>query len=66
DLMYDGEGSPLFPFYWTTDPRTIKGVNDALLTPFERETVIFLDSFWRLEIKDLLQRETDLVALSLF
>jgi hypothetical protein len=34
DLMFDTEGSPLFPFYWTQNPRVIKGVDDTLLTPY--------------------------------
>jgi hypothetical protein len=34
DLMFDTEGSPLFPFYWTQNPLVIKGVDDTLLTPY--------------------------------
>ncbi|MCI10027.1 hypothetical protein A2U01_0031118, partial [Trifolium medium] len=62
-LMYDSEGIPLFPFYWTSDPRAIKGVHDAQLTAFERETVSFLDNFCRLDTKELLQRETDVDSI---
>ncbi|MCI59851.1 hypothetical protein A2U01_0081106, partial [Trifolium medium] len=54
-LMYDSEGSPLFPFYWTNDPWAIMGVHDAQLTPFERATIAFLDSLCRLDTKELLQ-----------
>ncbi|MCH81932.1 hypothetical protein A2U01_0002726, partial [Trifolium medium] len=53
----------LFPFYWTSDPREIKGVNEAHLTTFERETVTFLDSICRLDTKDLLQRETNVDSI---
>ncbi|GAU42949.1 hypothetical protein TSUD_142860 [Trifolium subterraneum] len=52
DLMYDSERKPLFPFYWSADPRVVRGVDDSLLTPFERETVDFLDTFCLLDIKD--------------
>ncbi|MCI14995.1 hypothetical protein A2U01_0036130, partial [Trifolium medium] len=61
--MYDSEGTPLFPFYWTGNPRAIKGVHDAQLTPFEKETVAFLNSLCRLDIKELLQRETDVDSI---
>ncbi|GAU47340.1 hypothetical protein TSUD_302080 [Trifolium subterraneum] len=57
DLMYDSERKPLFPFYWSDDPRVIRGVDDSLLTPFERETVDFLDTFCLLDIKDVIRRE---------
>ncbi|MCH79616.1 zinc finger protein [Trifolium medium] len=62
-LMYDGEGGRLFPFYWTSDPSVVKGVHDAHLTAFERETITFLDSFCRLDTKDLLQRETNVDSI---
>ncbi|GAU50708.1 hypothetical protein TSUD_301130 [Trifolium subterraneum] len=57
DLMYDSERKPLFPFYWSDDPRVVRGVDDSLLTPFERETVDFLDTFCLLDIKDVILRE---------
>ncbi|MCI29733.1 hypothetical protein A2U01_0050942, partial [Trifolium medium] len=63
NLMYDGEGGRLFPFYWNSDPRAIKGVHDAHLTTFERETVAFLDSFCHLDTKDLLQCETNVDSI---
>ncbi|PNY05504.1 hypothetical protein L195_g001956 [Trifolium pratense] len=62
-LMYDNNRNRLFPFYWTTDPRAIKGVDYAHLTDFEKETVAFLNSFGRLDIKDLLSRETKVESL---
>ncbi|MCH81866.1 hypothetical protein A2U01_0002659, partial [Trifolium medium] len=59
DLMYDGEGEPLFPFYWTPKPRVIKGVNFSTLSEFEVQTMEFLESLSLMAIRDLLDRETD-------
>ncbi|GAU23796.1 hypothetical protein TSUD_27050 [Trifolium subterraneum] len=59
DLMYDSKGNRLFPFYWSDNPTLIMGVREEMLTPFERETVQFLDSFLILDIKDVLRREND-------
>ncbi|GAU44908.1 hypothetical protein TSUD_25710 [Trifolium subterraneum] len=58
-LMYDTDGDRLFPFYWTEDPRAIKGVYNDVLTSFEKETITFLESFNLIDIKDLLRRETN-------
>jgi hypothetical protein len=63
DLMFDKDGSPLFPFYWTSNPCEIKGVDERLLTPYESEAVAFLDSFSLFEIKELLDLETDYPSL---
>jgi hypothetical protein len=46
-LMFDSEGKRLFPFYWTQNPRLIKGVDGILLTPY----VFFLDTFQLFENK---------------
>ncbi|GAU24587.1 hypothetical protein TSUD_289480 [Trifolium subterraneum] len=66
DLMYDSERKPLFPFYWSADPRVVRGVDDLLLTPFERETVEFLDTFCLLDIKDVIRREKNPQGLVYF
>jgi hypothetical protein len=58
DVMYDGDGTPLFPFYWSTSPRLIKGANTAHLSQFELETVAFLNSFGVLNTKELISLET--------
>jgi hypothetical protein len=42
DLMFDPEGNRLFPSYWTQTPHLIKGVDVALLTPYESEIISFL------------------------
>ncbi|GAU20583.1 hypothetical protein TSUD_33300 [Trifolium subterraneum] len=65
-LMYDTDGDRLFPFYWTEDPRAIKGVYDDVLTSFEKETIAFLESFNLIDIKDLLRRETNVKRLTNF
>jgi hypothetical protein len=64
--MYDVGGSPLFPFYWTPDPRLVKGVDEALLTPYESEVISFLNTFLLFEINELLALETDHHSLVLY
>jgi hypothetical protein len=66
DLMYNAVGSPLFPFYWTQDPQLVKGVDEALLTPYESEVISFLNTFLLFEIKELLALETDHPSLVLY
>jgi hypothetical protein len=63
DLMFDKDGSPLFPLYWTSNPCVIKGIYERLLTPYESEVIAFLDSFSLFEIKELLDLETDYPSL---
>jgi hypothetical protein len=64
--MYDAGGNPLFPFYWTRDPRLVKGVDEALLTPYESEVISFLNTFLLFDIKELLALETDHPSLVLY
>jgi hypothetical protein len=66
DLMFDSEGDCLFPFYWTQNPRLIKGVDAALLTSYESEVISFLDTFQLFEIKELLSLESDHPSLVLY
>jgi hypothetical protein len=56
--MYNSDGTPLFPFYWSPNPRLVKGPNTAHLSPFEMETVAFLNSFDILSTKELVRLET--------
>jgi hypothetical protein len=58
DVMYDGDETPLFPFYWSKNPRLIKGPDVAHLSSFEMETVAFLSSFNTLSSKELVNLET--------
>jgi hypothetical protein len=58
DLMYDSDGTPLFPFYWSPNPRLIKGPDVDNLSSFEMETVAFLNSFDVLSTKELVGLET--------
>jgi hypothetical protein len=59
DVMYDSDGSPLFPFYWSPNPRLVKGSEVENLSSFERETVAFLNSFDNLSSKELVSLETN-------
>jgi hypothetical protein len=56
--MYDSDGTPLFPFYWSPNPRLIKGPDVDNLSSFEIETVAFLNSFDVLSTKELVGLET--------
>jgi hypothetical protein len=58
DVMYDSDGTPLFPFYWSPNPRLIKGSDVDHLSSFEMETVAFLNSFDVLSTKELVGLET--------
>jgi hypothetical protein len=64
--MFNSKGHRLFPFYWTQDPRLIKGVDGTLLTPYESEIISFLNTFQLFEIKELLALETDHPSLILY
>jgi hypothetical protein len=59
DMMFDSDGTPLFPFYWSQNPRLVKGPDAAHLSPFEMETVAFLNSFDILSTKELVKLETN-------
>jgi hypothetical protein len=56
--MYDGDGTPLFPFYWSSNPRLVRGADTTHLSQFEMETVAFLNSFGVLSTKELVKLET--------
>jgi hypothetical protein len=58
DVMYDGDGSSLFPFYWSSNPRLVKGSETENLSPFEVETVAFLNSLNTLSTKEVMRLET--------
>jgi hypothetical protein len=57
--MYDSDGTPLFPFNWSANPRLVKGADTAHLSSFEMETVAFFNSFDLLSTKKLVNLETN-------
>jgi hypothetical protein len=59
DVMYDSDGTPLFPFNWSANPRLVKGADTAHLSSFEMETVAFFNSFDLLSTKKLVNLETN-------
>jgi hypothetical protein len=59
DVMYYSDETPLFPFYWSSNPRLIKGPDADHLSSFEMETVAFLNSFDILSTKELVKLETN-------
>ncbi|MCI56349.1 hypothetical protein A2U01_0077600, partial [Trifolium medium] len=61
--MFDSSGERLFPFYWTPNPRLIKGAIPKKLSEFEKETVAFLETFCLMDTGDLINREGNTAAL---
>jgi hypothetical protein len=57
DVMYSSDDEPLFPFYWTTKPRLIKGAVYERLSEFERDTMVYLESLSQMSPRDLLDAE---------
>jgi hypothetical protein len=57
NVMYSSEGEPLFPFYWTSNPRLVKGTVYESLREFERDTVAYLESLSQMSPRDLLNAE---------
>jgi hypothetical protein len=57
DVMYFADDEPFFPFYWTPNPKLIKGAIYDRLSEFERETVAYLESLNQMSTMDLLDAE---------
>jgi hypothetical protein len=55
--MYNDDGTPLFPFHWTTNPRLIKGAVYERLSEFERDTVAYLESISQMSPRELLDAD---------
>ncbi|GAU33359.1 hypothetical protein TSUD_364840 [Trifolium subterraneum] len=57
ELMFDASGNRLFPFYWSSSPRLIKGTRPNTLNEYERLTVSTLSKFQVLSSVELISRE---------
>jgi hypothetical protein len=57
NVMYSPDGEPLFHFYWTSNPRLIKGAIYENLSEFERDTVAYLESLNQMSPRDLLDAD---------
>jgi hypothetical protein len=57
NVMYSPDGEPLFPFYWTSNPRLIKGAISESLSEFEMDTVAYLESLNQMSPRDLLDAD---------
>jgi hypothetical protein len=55
--MFVEPGKPLFPFYWSSTPRLIRGTKVKTLNEYERESVKFLARFNVMGSNDLITRE---------
>ncbi|GAU27966.1 hypothetical protein TSUD_146840 [Trifolium subterraneum] len=56
-LMFDASGNHLFPFYWSSAPRLIKGTQAKTLNEYERDVVGFLSSFNVMGSGEIIVRE---------
>jgi hypothetical protein len=64
--MFDSNQDPLFPFYWTSNPRVIKGTFYERLSEFERETVAYMETLCIMNIGDLLHAESSFELLEAY
>jgi hypothetical protein len=55
--MYTADDTPLFPFYWTSNPRLIRGAIYERLSEFERDTVAYLESLNQMSPRELLDAD---------
>jgi hypothetical protein len=55
--MYTADDAPLFPFYWTSSPRLIRGAIYERLSEFDRDTMAYLESLNEISPRDLLDAE---------
>ncbi|GAU22790.1 hypothetical protein TSUD_142300 [Trifolium subterraneum] len=57
ELMFDASRNRLFPFYWSSSPRLIKGTRTSTLNEYERLAVSALSKFQLLSSVELISRE---------
>ncbi|GAU29645.1 hypothetical protein TSUD_52970 [Trifolium subterraneum] len=57
ELMFDASGNRLFPFYWSSSPRLIKGTRTSTLNEYERLAVSTLSRFQVFSSVELISRE---------
>ncbi|GAU31254.1 hypothetical protein TSUD_149400 [Trifolium subterraneum] len=63
ELMFDASGNRLFPFYWSSSPRLIKGTRPGTLNEYEWLAVSVLSKFQVLSSAELISREDKPQAL---
>jgi hypothetical protein len=63
DVKFDKDQEPLFPFYWTQNPRVIKGTRYESLTEFERDTVTYIERLCIMNVSDLLEADGNIKKL---
>ncbi|GAU32583.1 hypothetical protein TSUD_146970 [Trifolium subterraneum] len=61
--MFDASGNHMFPFYWSSSPRLIKGTRHGTLNEYERLAVSALSKFQVLSSAELISREDKPQAL---
>ncbi|GAU47562.1 hypothetical protein TSUD_404090 [Trifolium subterraneum] len=57
ELMYDASGNRLFPFYWSSSPRLVKGTRASTLNEYEWDAVAALSRFHVMSSGELVARE---------
>jgi hypothetical protein len=65
-VIFDSGREPLFRFYWTTNPRLIRGAVYERLSEFERDTVAYRETLNQTSISDLLDVEGNSNALEAY
>jgi hypothetical protein len=65
-VIFDSGREPLFPFYWTTNPRLIRGAVYERLSEFERDTVAYRETLNQTSISYLLDVEGNSNALEAY
>jgi hypothetical protein len=63
DVMFDENNELLFPFYWTHNPRVIKGTRYESLDEFERDNVAYIETLCVMNVGDLLSAEGHIESL---
>ncbi|GAU40789.1 hypothetical protein TSUD_348860 [Trifolium subterraneum] len=63
ELMFDASGNHLFPFYWLSAPRLIKGTRADTLNEYERQAVAAFNRFHVMSSSELLARENKTESL---
>ncbi|KAJ1392366.1 hypothetical protein SESBI_35911 [Sesbania bispinosa] len=63
ELLFDRQGEPKFPLYWTKNPNRLKALKESCLTDLELMDVKLLSSFHAVDCNVLIEKEGDAGAL---
>ncbi|KAJ1442393.1 hypothetical protein SESBI_00748 [Sesbania bispinosa] len=63
ELLFNSQGEPKFPFYWTKNPNRLRALKESSLTDLELLDVKLLTSFHPVDCNVLIEKEGDAGAL---